>query len=260
MLPFLLDPVAFHGRPIVLAIGAHSDDIEIGCGGTILGLAERYPALEVVWVVLSADTARAAEARSSATEFLAGVSHARVLVEDFPDAFFPHDDGTLRGFFERLKAEVQPDLIFTHRRADSHQDHRIVCDLTWNTFRDSVILEYEIPKYDGELPAPNLYVPVSEPHARRKVEAIMRCFATQRERHWFTDDLFLAMLRIRGMEANSASRYAEAFTCRKLVLDVAGREARAAGAPVPLREVPPPVERRAVPRVGDLPAVDADVA
>jgi len=226
MLPFLLDDAAFQGRPTVLALGAHSDDIEIGCGGTLIGLAERYPELVVVWVVLSATPERAAEARASAAEFLAGVQDARVIVADFPDTLFPHDDGAMRALFERLKADVEPDLVFTHRRADSHQDHRHICELTWNTFRDNLILEYEIPKYDGELPAPNLYVPISEEVARRKVETLLRCFQTQRERPWFTDDLFMALLRLRGMEANSPSRFAEAFTCRKLVVDVSLGNAR----------------------------------
>ena len=170
MLPFLLDTIAMRERPTVLAIGAHADDIEIGCGGTILGLVERYPDLDLHWVVLSATPERAAEARAGATELLGDLAGARVVVEDFPDAYFPHDPGALRSYFEGLKEQVTPDLIFTHRRADTHQDHRVVCDLTWNVFRDSVILEYEIPKVDGELPAPNLFVPVSEEHARRKVE------------------------------------------------------------------------------------------
>jgi LmbE family N-acetylglucosaminyl deacetylase len=232
MVPLLFDDVSLRGRPTVLALGSHSDDIELGAGGTLLHLAERYPGLNVVWVVLSATAERAAEARESADVFLDGTASRRVIVEDFHDGFFPYEGGAIKEFFEWLKSQVEPDIVLTHRRADSHQDHRFVCELTWSTFRDNMILEYEIPKYDGELSSPNLYLPISREVAERKVRTILRCFETQRSRHWFTEDLFMAMLRLRGMEANSPTQLAEAFTCRKLTLDVAATEARAQNSPM----------------------------
>jgi LmbE family N-acetylglucosaminyl deacetylase len=203
----------------LLAVGCHADDIEIGCGGTILELAERRPDLEVTWLVLSASGARAKEARASAAGFLGRVtSPAQVFVESFRDGFFPYDGAAVKERFERLKSEVSPDIVLTHAGADRHQDHRVACELTWNTFRDHLILEYEVPKWDADLTPTNVYVPVSEAAVQRKVELLLDNFPSQRDRHWFTDDLFRALLRLRGMEANSASGYAEAFHCRKLVL------------------------------------------
>jgi LmbE family N-acetylglucosaminyl deacetylase len=207
-------------RPLerILAIGSHADDIEIGCGGTILRLAETHANLHVSWVVLSADRERVGEARRSAAAFLDGVGSSEVVVADFQDGFFPYVGGDVKAFFEKLKAEVSPDVIFTHQRLDLHQDHRLVSELTWNTFRDHFILEYEIPKYDGDLGAPNLFVHLSETISRRKIEAILAHFSSQLDRRWFTDDLFLSFLRLRGMECNSPTSYAEAFYCRKIVL------------------------------------------
>jgi LmbE family N-acetylglucosaminyl deacetylase len=207
-------------RPLerILAIGSHPDDIEIGCGGTILRLAEAHSNLHVNWVVLSADRERAGEARRSAEAFLDGVGSSNVIVADFQDGFFPYVGGNVKAFFEKLKAELSPDLIFTHQRLDLHQDHRLVAELTWNTFRDHLILEYEIPKYDGDLGTPNFFVHLSEPISRRKIETILAHFSSQLDRRWFTDDLFLSFLRLRGMESNSPTRYAEAFYCRKIVL------------------------------------------
>jgi LmbE family N-acetylglucosaminyl deacetylase len=208
------------GEPTrVLAIGCHPDDIEIGCGGTILDLAEQRPDLEVTWLVLSADGVRAAEARASALGFLEGLaSRPQVFVESFRDGFLPYDGAAVKERFEQLKNDVSPDVIFTHVGTDRHQDHRLACELTWNTFRDHLILEYEVPKWDADLTAPNVYVPLSETIVRRKVELLLEQFPSQRERHWFTDDLFRALLRLRGMEASSESGYAEAFHCRKLVI------------------------------------------
>jgi LmbE family N-acetylglucosaminyl deacetylase len=203
----------------LLAVGCHADDIEIGCGGTILELAERRPDLEVTWLVLSAHGVRATEARASADGFLERVaSPAQVFVESFRDGFFPYDGAAVKERFERLKSEVSPDVIFTHAGTDRHQDHRLACELTWNTFRDHLILEYEVPKWDADLTPTNVYIPLSESLVRRKVELLLDNFPSQRDKHWFTDDLFRALLRLRGMEANSASGYAEAFHCRKLVL------------------------------------------
>jgi LmbE family N-acetylglucosaminyl deacetylase len=203
----------------VLAIGCHADDIEIGCGGTILDLAERRPDLEVTWLVLSADGARAGEAHASAQGFLGGLAApAQIFVETFRDGFFPYEGAAVKERFEQLKGEVSPDVIFTHVGTDRHQDHRLACELTWNTFRDHLILEYEIPKWDADLTPPNVYVPLSEAIVRRKVDLLQKHFASQQQKHWFTDDLFRALLRLRGMEANSESGYAEAFHCRKIVL------------------------------------------
>ena len=224
MLSLRFDTAALPERPSVLALGAHSDDIEIGCGGTLLSLAELRPELQVTWAVLSATGERADEARAGAEAFAGSVSSLNVIVEDFRDKYLAHEGEQLRDFFEQLRSEVNPDIILTHRRGDSHQDHRFVCELTWNTFRNNLILEYEIPKYDGDLLSPNLFVPITEEVAQRKVDAIMSTFVTQRTRHWFTEDLFMAMMRLRGMEANSPTRFAEAFTCRKAVLELAPSE------------------------------------
>jgi LmbE family N-acetylglucosaminyl deacetylase len=206
------------GPARVLAIGCHADDVEIGCGGTLLALAAERPDLEVTWLVLGAEGARADEARASAAAFLAGTSSPTVLVEGFRDGFFPYLGPAVKERFEQLKGEVSPDLIFTHAGIDLHQDHRLVSELTWNTFRDHLILEYEVPKWDADLSAPNVYVPLAEAVVDRKIELLLEHFPSQSGKHWFTDDLFHGLARLRGMEANSPTRYAEAFRCRKLVL------------------------------------------
>jgi LmbE family N-acetylglucosaminyl deacetylase len=214
-----LTPIVPRGTELrVLAVGAHADDIEIGCGGTILRLVEEAERLEVVWVVLSARDRREDEARASAAAFLQGATH-EVRIGAFRDAFFPHD-AAVKEFYEELKATVSPDLVLVHTRTDLHQDHRVACELAWNTFRDHAILEYEIPKYDGDLGSPNVFVPLEERHVRRKAELLVEHFGSQRDKHWFTDDLFVSLMRLRGMEARSPTGYAEAFTGRKLVLDL----------------------------------------
>ena len=206
-------------RPLrVLAIGAHADDIEIGCGATILRLVAEHPGLSVDWLVLSGHGERAGEAADSAAAFLAGAGATRVMVEGFRDGFFPYDGGAVKERFERLKAEVAPDLVLTHRLEDRHQDHRLVAELTWNTFRDHLILEYEIPKYEGDLGQPNLFVPLEAERCQRKIELLRKCFPSQVGRPWFSDDTFWATLRLRGIECNAPGRYAEAFQARKLVL------------------------------------------
>lgn len=207
-------------RLSVLAIGAHSDDIEIGCGGTLLQLAASVPGLRVCWVVLSGDDARAAEARAAASDFLVGVE-ADVRLASFRDAFFPHEEG-VKGFFEGLKADLSPDLVLTHARHDLHQDHRVVAELAWNTFRDHLILEFEIPKYDGDLGSPNVFVPVAKELADRKADLLVEHFATQRDKHWFTADVFLSLMRLRGVESRSPTGYAEAFYGRKLRVGLPG--------------------------------------
>ncbi len=201
-----------------MCIGAHCDDIEIGCGGTVLRLAEQYPTLRVCWVVLSSSAVREAEARRSAERFLEGVRDRTIVVKDFRNGFFPFVGAQIKEYFEQFKQEIDPDLILTHTRHDLHQDHRVVADLTWNTFRNHLILEYEIPKYDGDMGAPNFFVPLAPEVRRRKIATIMECFASQRDKPWFTEDTFNALMRLRGVEANSPSGYAEAFYCRKAVV------------------------------------------
>jgi LmbE family N-acetylglucosaminyl deacetylase len=202
----------------VLAIGAHPDDIEIGCAGTILKLIGQGAVSEVCWVVLSGDGERAEEARRSADALLDGVPRSEVVVRDFPDGFFPYAGQRIKDFFEQLKVELSPDVVLTHQRADLHQDHRLCCELAWNSFRDHLILEYEVPKYDGDMSAPNAFVPLSEGLSRRKIDHLMSHFGSQRSKRWFQEDLFSSLLRLRGMECNSPSSYAEAFFCRKAVL------------------------------------------
>ena len=202
----------------VLAIGCHADDIEIGCGGTLLTLAHADPDLEVDWVVLAAEGDRADEARASAQEFLVGVATSRVEVLGFRDGFLPYLGGEVKDAFEALKNRVDPQLVFTHAGYDFHQDHRLACELTWNTFRSHAILEYEIPKVDGDLGRPNLYVPLSADMVAKKLDLLERYFPTQAERHWFDRETFLGLMRLRGMECVASSRYAEAFTARKVTL------------------------------------------
>lgn len=202
----------------VLFLGAHADDIEIGCGGTILKLVREYPNLNIWWVVFSARATRKNEARASAQAFLNGIRNQRVVVESFKDAFFPVQGEAIKRQFEKLKKQVQPDLVFTHYRDDRHQDHRVLSDLAWNTFRNHVILEYEIPKYDGDLGSPNFYVRLDEETCHRKTKQLDTFFQTQSNKHWFSADTFLSLMRLRGMECASTSKYAEAFYCRKVVL------------------------------------------
>ena len=202
----------------VLAIGSHADDIEIGCGGTLLALARANPKLEVDWVVLAAEGDRADEARASAEGFLAGVATSRVEVLGFRDGFLPYLGGEVKDAFEALKGRVDPQLVLTHVSYDAHQDHRLACELTWNTFRNHAILEYEIPKVDGDIGRPNLFVPLSRELVEEKLALLERFFPSQAGRHWFDRETFLGLLRLRGMECVAPDRYAEAFTVRKTVL------------------------------------------
>ena len=207
------------GRPLdVLVLGAHADDIEIGCGGTILALTGREAPIRVTWVVLSAVGEREREARDSAAAFLKDAEQSTVIVEGFRDGFFPYLGGQVKELFETLKPTVGPDLVLTHRRDDAHQDHRLVAELTWNTFRNHVVLEYEIPKYDGDLGNPNLFVPLSPATCERKIDLLLEGFPSQRQRGWFTPDTFWSLLRLRGVESASPTRFAEGFHCRKAVL------------------------------------------
>jgi LmbE family N-acetylglucosaminyl deacetylase len=201
----------------VLCLGSHSDDIEIGCGGTILRLLSANSNLTVVWVVFSSSEEREREAHNSAELFLEHAKQKEIVVNNFRDGFFPFEGAGIKDFFEGLKS-VSPDLIFTHGRNDAHQDHRLIAELTWNTFRDHLILEYEIPKYDGDLGQPNFFVPLDQGIYQRKIRYIMDAFETQRAKRWFEQETFLALMRLRGMECAAPSGYAEAFYCRKLVL------------------------------------------
>jgi LmbE family N-acetylglucosaminyl deacetylase len=213
-----------NGPPLtVLALGAHADDVEIGCGGTLGRLAGDGRLARVRWVVFSADDARAAEARAGAEATLAatregGTVPLEVEVHGFRDGYFPSLSAPIKDEFERLKADVEPDLVFAPLLEDRHQDHRLIAELAWNTFRDHLILEYEIPKYEGDLGPRNVFVPLPEGAAERKVEMLETTFHSQRDRHWFDARTFLALMRLRGLESRAPSGYAEAFHARKLIL------------------------------------------
>jgi LmbE family N-acetylglucosaminyl deacetylase len=208
----------------VLLLGAHSDDIEIGCGGTVLELIEKKPDVEITWVVLSAKGERKIEAQRSAQAFLKDVQQKQIILKDFKDGYFPFHGAAIKDFYEQLKGELSPDIVFTHYRNDLHQDHRLICELTWNTFRKQMILEYEIPKYDGDLGSPNFYILLKESNCRQKVALLTDIFATQRGKNWFAGDLFYSMMRLRGMEARSPSKYAEAFYAHKVIVSLGEEE------------------------------------
>ena len=201
----------------LLVLGAHSDDAEIGAGGTIRSLLHESPGTEVRWVVLSAAGQREQEARVSAAETTAGAAKRTVEMHAFKDGFFSYEGTLIKETFERLKAGYNPDVILTHHRDDLHQDHQVVADLTWQTFRNHTIVEYEVPKYDGGLGSPNLFVPLSADLVEAKVEGLLRCFASQAQRSWFTADTFKALMRLRGIECQSESGYAEGFYVRKAI-------------------------------------------
>ena len=204
-------------RLTILCLGAHSDDIEIGCGGTILKLLGARPGTRVHWVLFSAAGRRADEARRSASRFLRTAGSAKVRLHEFRDGFFPYEGAAIKETLEALKP-VAPDLVFTHHSRDRHQDHRLVSELTWNTFRDHLILEYEIPKYDADLGSPNVFVPLSHNHRRRKIAVLMENFPSQRRKRWFTPATFEAVMRLRGIECGTPLGYAEGFHARKLMV------------------------------------------
>jgi LmbE family N-acetylglucosaminyl deacetylase len=202
----------------ILCLGCHSDDIEIGCGGTILKWAGEYPGCTFHWVVFSAIGIRGTEAQHSAIQFVEAASLKEPLLKTFPDSFMPFVGSEVKMVFEDLKQELSPDLIFTHNRNDAHQDHRLISELTWNTFRNHLILEYEIPKYDGDMGQPSVFVPLTQEVCHKKVHLIVDTFESQSGKNWFRPETFFSLMRIRGMECNAPSGYAEAFYCRKLVL------------------------------------------
>ena len=206
------------GAPLkVLCVGAHSDDIEIGCGGTLSQLAARKPQPEFRWVVLSAPGDRAEEAERGARKFLGPAASGAVRLHRFRDGYFPGQFDAIKDAFEQLAREFRPDVVFTHTRNDRHQDHRVVSDLTWNTFRNHLILEYEIPKWDGDLGQPNIYVPLTGAVAKRKSRTLLDVFGTQRSKDWFSEETFLGLLRLRGIECRAEDGYAEAFHARKVL-------------------------------------------
>lgn len=199
----------------ILLLGAHSDDIEIGCGGTVLQLASSDLNIEIHWVVFSAIDERRIEAEVSARDFLGGIAKTSIELLEYPDTYFPVHYGALKDSFKALSRQVTPDIVFTHYRDDLHQDHRTISELTWTAFRDNLILEYEIPKYDGDFGQPNLFVPIPEDICRMKTSKLQQHFASQKNKTWFTDDLFSSVMRLRGVEARSPTGYAEAFYTRK---------------------------------------------
>ncbi len=216
MLPLILAPDR-PGPLKLLCLGAHSDDVEIGCGGTVLRLAAEVPDLSVRWIVFSGSDVRAPEARDSAAAFLDGVADRTIDVLGFRDGYFPFQGTEIKDCFERLKREFDPSLILTHWQGDAHQDHRLVSQLTTNTFRDHLILEYEIPKYENDMASPGFFVPLTQAQMKRKAETIIRHFASQRSRAWFTEETFMALARLRGIGCNAPEGLAEAFHIRKIV-------------------------------------------
>jgi LmbE family N-acetylglucosaminyl deacetylase len=200
----------------ILCLGAHSDDIEIGCGGTLIELHSRHPQLNFVWVVFSGRGERESETRAAAAKLLPG-ANITVDVRDFRTSYFPHCAAEIKDTFEEIRSRVVPHLVMTHYLADRHQDHRVLAELTWNTFRNHAVLEYEIPKYDGDLAHPGVFCALPPETVDRKVAVLLECFPSQRSHQWFDGDLFRGHLRLRGIECNSPTRFAEAFHARKLV-------------------------------------------
>jgi LmbE family N-acetylglucosaminyl deacetylase len=206
-------------RPLnLLCLGAHADDIEIGCGGTILRLVAEVPNIIVRWIVFSGAGERIAEARNSAAAFLQNVSETQIEVLGFRDGYFPFQGADIKDYFEALKRDFNPSLVLTHWQGDAHQDHRLVAELTHNTFRDHLVLEYEIPKYDGDLGNPSFFIPLTQAQVRRKVESVARHFSSQHGRSWFSQETFFAIARLRGIGCNAPEGLAEAFYARKIVL------------------------------------------
>lgn len=205
----------------VLCLGAHCDDIEIGCGGTILSMLRSNPDLRVTWIVFSSDSVRQVEAKNAASQFLANCTRSEVEIKQFPDRYFPSVWAEIKDYFGQLASNFSgdnsPDLIFTHRRADRHQDHNLIGELTWNAFRNHVILEYEIPKFEGDLGHPNIFVPLSDEIVESKIDILSNCYPSQSSHHWFDDETFRSLMRIRGLESGP-NQYAEAFYAEKLVL------------------------------------------
>ncbi len=212
-------PVASKRRPLhVLCLGAHCDDIDIGCGGTLLRLLSGTSGWHVTWVAFSAPEERAKELRLSARRFLRAAAEQRVITHRFRDSFFPAQYAEIKEAFAALRRLPSPEIIFTHHRADRHQDHRIVSELTWNVFRQHLILEYEIPKYEGDLATPNAYVRLEKAHVERKIRTLLSAYESQRSKPWFTPDTFRALMRLRGIEAGIGPGWAEGFHVSKFCI------------------------------------------
>lgn len=218
MLQLLLGKPSARKPLQILCLGAHCDDIEIGCGGALLALLKAYPYTRVTWAIFSGTPEREREARASARRFLRQAGESRIMVRGHRDGHFPGEFSAIKDEFEALKGLPRPDLVFTHHRADLHQDHRLVGELTWNTFRSHLILEYEIPKYEGGLVTPSAYVALAETQVDRKISALLGCYGSQREKHWFTAETFRGLMRIRGVESGSGTGWAEGFHASKLLL------------------------------------------
>ena len=214
----MLNIFFFNAPKTILLLGAHCDDIEIGCAATVLYLIDNFPDAHFEWIVFSSSPARADEATRSANRLLASASSKNVLIENFRNGYFPYVGEQIKDYFESLKTRIIPDLILTHHLDDRHQDHRTLAELTWNTFRDHFIMEYEIPKYDGGLRTPNCFIPVTQEFADMKISTLMDCFVTEAAKNWFSPETFEAMLRLRGVECNSPTGLAEAYYCRKISL------------------------------------------
>lgn len=205
-------------NPKILFLGAHSDDIEIGCGGTILKFIKDVPKAQYRWIIFSGDKIRAAETLKSASVFLAEAKSKQIDVYNFKESYFPFIGAQIKDSFEKLRKDFNPDIIFTHYTKDAHQDHKLISKLTWNTFRDHFICEYEIPKYDGDLHNPNLYVCLDQMTVNKKISILCNSFKTQKEKQWFSEETFKSIMRLRGIESNSYSTYSEAFYCPKICL------------------------------------------
>lgn len=210
--------IDFTAAARVLCIGAHCDDIEIGCGGTLIRLLRDIPDVRMTWFVLTGNEQRRAETIASANRLADANNRIEIVFEDFVDGQLPYHAGGVKEAFESLKSKLAPDLVFCHWQEDGHQDHRLISEMTGNTFRDSLILEYEIPKYDGDLGRPNVYMPISEQIAKLKIDNLVQSYGSQAGKPWFDDETFRSLLRMRGIESGSNDRYAEAFHCRKMTL------------------------------------------
>ncbi|MDT6940971.1 PIG-L deacetylase family protein [Brucella pseudogrignonensis] len=211
--------MASSNKPLkLLCLGAHSDDIEIGCGGTILHLISSGIPLDIHWCVLSGNVERHNEAELAALDFLQGASSFQINLASFEDSYFPAQIRDIKSWLMLQRQRQSPDIVFTHRKHDAHQDHRTISELTWNLFRDQLILEYEIPKWDGDLGQPNAYSALSADILKRKIELLLKHFGSQRAKDWFDTETFQGIARLRGMECRAPEAYAEAFFARKIRL------------------------------------------
>jgi len=205
----------FPDRPEILCIGAHCDDIEIGCSGTVLRLLDAHPDIHITWLILTGNADRQAEAKASAINLI-GADRVELVFHGFRDGYLPYIGETVKEAFEEIKSRTDPHLILCHWEGDRHQDHRFISELTASTFRKNLILEYEIPKYDGDMGRPNVFVPITEDILKKKISNLMRCYPSQVDKNWFDAETFTSLHRLRGVECGSDSRYAEGFYCRKM--------------------------------------------